>query len=110
MPSGSKIWAGHAGLGGGLCTVAPSTGYDQSISTVWPAAIVYVPWDLLAYYGDRRVVERHYETMMRFAESSLLRQRDGKPEIIGEVLGDWVSPHMTLSDTLMSYSMAPPRG
>lgn len=102
--------AGTQDSAGGLCTVAPSTGYDQSISTVWPAAIVYVPWDLLAYYGDRRVVERHYETMMRFAESGLLRQRDGKPEIIGEVLGDWVSPHMTLSDTLMSYSMAPPRG
>ena len=102
--------AGTQDSAGGLCTVAPSTGYDQSISTVWPAAIVYVPWDLLAYYGDRRVVERHYETMMRFAESSLLRQRDGKPEIIGEVLGDWVSPHMTLSDTLMSYSMAPPEG
>ncbi len=102
--------AGTQDSAGGLCTVAPSTGYDQSISTVWPAAIVYVPWDLLAYYGDRRVVERHYETMMRFAESGLLRQRDGKPEIIGEVLGDWVSPHMTLSDTLMSYSMAPPEG
>ena len=61
--------------------MAPSTGYDQSISTVWPAAIVFVPWDLLCYYGDRRVVERHYETMKRFAESSLLRQADGKPEI-----------------------------
>lgn len=102
--------AGTADRNGGLCTVAPSTGYDQSISTVWPAAIVFVPWDLLCYYGDRRVVERHYETMKRFAESSLLRQADGKPEIIREVLGDWVSPHMTLSDTLQSYEMAPPEG
>lgn len=59
--------AGTADRNGGLCTVAPSTGYDQSISTVWPAAIVFVPWDLLCYYGDRRVVERHYETMKRFA-------------------------------------------
>lgn len=48
--------------------------------------------------------------MKRFAESSLLRQADGKPEIIREVLGDWVSPHMTLSDTLQSYEMAPPEG
>ncbi|CAK5273319.1 unnamed protein product [Mycena citricolor] len=96
--------AGTADRNGGLCTVAPSTGYDQSISTVWPAAIVFVPWDLLCYYGDRRVVERHYETMKRFAESSLLRQADGKPEIIREVLGDWVSPHMTLADSLRTAS------
>lgn len=29
--------AGTADRNGGLCTVAPSTGYDQSISTMWPA-------------------------------------------------------------------------
>lgn len=102
--------AGTQDAQGGMCTVAPSTGYDQSISTVWPAAMLFVPWDLLGYYGDRRIVEQNYDIMERFARSSLLRQIDGKPEIIREVLGDWVSPHMTLSDSLTSFDMAPPEG
>ena len=95
---------------GGLCTVAPSTGYDQSLSTVWPAAMLFVPWDLLGYYGDLRVLAEHYETMDRFVRSSLNRQKEGKPEIIGEVLGDWVAPHMELSESLTSFDMAPPEG
>lgn len=102
--------AGTADAEGGLCTVAPSTGYDQSMSTVWPAAIVFVPWDLYTYYGDKRVMEQHYETMKRFVEHSSRRHVEGKPEIIREVLGDWVSPHMTLSEDLISYDMAPPEG
>ena len=95
---------------GGLCTVAPSTGYDQSLSTVWPAAMLFVPWDLFGYYGDRRVLAEHYGTMDRFVRSSLNRQKDGKPEVIGEVLGDWVAPYMELTPSLKSYDMAPPEG
>lgn len=102
--------AGTQGSTGGLCTVAPSTGYDMNISTAWPAAIVLVPLDIYRFYADRRPMEDHYEVMHRFAESSLQRQVEGKPEIINEVLGDWLAPLMEISDSSRSNTMAPPEG
>jgi alpha-L-rhamnosidase len=105
--------AGTQGPTGSLCTVAPSTGYDQNVSTAWPAAIVFVPWDLYRFYGDTRPMADNYTVMQRFAESSLLRQVEGKPEIIREVLGDWLAPltpSMTINDTIRNNTMAPPEG
>ncbi len=95
---------------GGLGTVAPSTNYDKNASTVWPAAIVFIPWDLYGFYADRKVLSDLYPVMDRFASSSLLRQVPGKPEIIQDVLGDWLAPLMSLSDTSRNNTMAPPEG
>ncbi|MDR1336565.1 MAG: glycoside hydrolase family 78 protein [Tannerella sp.] len=102
--------AGTRDENGGLCTVAPSTGYDMATSTAWPAAMVYIPLDIYHFYGDRRPVEEHFETMKAFTASSLLRQRDGKPEIISEVLGDWLAPLMELDGDRRNNTMAPPEG
>jgi len=121
--------AGTQGPSGGLCTVAPSTGYDQNQSTAWPAAIVHIPWDVYRFYADTRPMADNYVVMRRFAESSLLRQVAGKPEIIREVLGDWIAPVVAqkppvgnavsgdwfapvldLNDTLRNSTMAPPEG
>ncbi len=95
---------------GGLGTVAPATNYDMNASTVWPAAIVYIPMDLYSFYADTRAMENNYETMVRFAGSSLLRQVEGKPEIIRDVLGDWLAPFMEINDTAPNNTMAPPEG
>lgn len=95
---------------GGLCTVAPSTGYDMAVSTAWPAAIVYLPWDIYRFYADKQAMEEQYEVMKAFAKSSLNREVSGKPEIINEVLGDWLAPVMELSDTTRNNTMAPPEG
>jgi len=102
--------AGTQSEEGGLCTVAPASNYDKNASTVWPAAIVFIPWDLLGFYGDTLPMEKNLDVMHRFAKSSLLRQVDGKPEIIKDVLGDWVAPIMELNDTLRNNTMAPPEG
>ncbi|HWS00588.1 MAG TPA: alpha-L-rhamnosidase C-terminal domain-containing protein, partial [Prolixibacteraceae bacterium] len=45
-----------------------------------------------------------------FAKSSLQRQVEGKPEIIRDVLGDWMAPVMVFSDSLRNNTMAPPEG
>ncbi len=104
--------AGTQGQTGSLCTVAPSTGYDLNTSTAWPAAIVHVPWDIYRFYADTRPMEENYGVMRRFANSSLLRQVEGKPEIINEVLGDWLAPlsPMKIIDTIRNNTMAPPEG
>jgi len=95
---------------GGLCAVAPSTRYDQGASTAWPAAIAFVPWNLYEFYADTRVMGKNQEVITRFAKSSLKRQVDGKPEIISDILGDWVSPLMELNDAVRNNTMAPPEG
>ena len=95
---------------GGLATVAPATNYDMNASTVWPAAIVFIPWNLYGFYADTQTMAKNYDVMLRFAKSSLLRQVKGKPEIINDVLGDWVSPLMVLNDSTRNNTMAPPEG
>ena len=96
---------------GELNDVAPSTAYDQGLTTTWPAAIVYMPIDLYNFYGDKRILEQNYEVMKRFATSSLKRQIPGKPDIINDVLGDWLSPKMEMPANLNdAIVMAPPEG
>jgi len=95
---------------GGLGVVAPSASENRDGSTLWPAALVYVPAELLTFYGDHRTVAQHYEAMKRFAKSSLLRQVPGKPEIITDVLGDWASPLDRPAANGESSVMSPPEG
>ena len=95
---------------GGLGTVAPATNYDMNASTVWPAAIVFIPWNLYGFYADTQTMDKNYDVMLRFAKSSLLRQVKGKPEIINDVLGDWISPLMVINDSIRNNTMAPPEG
>jgi alpha-L-rhamnosidase len=40
----------------------------------------------------------------------LERQEKGKPEIIRDVLGDWLAPLMVINDTARNNTMAPPEG
>jgi alpha-L-rhamnosidase len=95
---------------GGIGLVAPSGDYNRGASTLWPAALVYLPANLLTFYGDRRTVEQHYAAMKRFALSSLLRQVPGKPEVITDVLGDWASPLDHPSASGETSVMSPPEG
>lgn len=58
-------------------------------------AFVICPWTVLARYGDRRIVEEHYDAMFRFVESMRRRSRglirsDEYVERWGG-FGDWVS-------------------
>ncbi len=103
--------AGTQSEDGGLTSVAPSTKYDMGVSTTWPAAIVLIPRDLYGFYADTRPMADNYGVMQRFAQSSLKRQVNGKPEIINDALGDWVSPLMELDDNApRNNTMAPPEG
>ena len=93
-------------------TVAPSTGYDNNSSTTWPAALVYVPQDLCHFYADTDILQKHLPDMEEFAESSAkVREVPGKKDLIQDVLGDWISPHKTIDDSLPRQNeMAPPEG
>lgn len=67
----------------------------------WPAAIITFPHEVHRFYGDRRVLEEHYEAMKRWTafletktENGIFRRfqlREG-PETPWEFLGDWAAP------------------
>lgn len=102
---------GTQGDDGSLCTVAPSTGYDQGVSVTWPAAMVYVPVNLYDFYGERRLLKELYTPMCRFAEHARKHEIKGKPGRMAEVLGDWVSPADSILPGLKGSSiLAPPEG
>jgi len=55
-------------------------------SPEWGSAFIIAPWLAFQRYGDRRVLERHYEQMKRYAA-----YLSGKAEghIVSHGLGDW---------------------
>ncbi len=102
--------AGTEDENGFLATVAPSSNIDSKGSTVWPAAMVILPLQLYYFYNDKKPLAQNIDLMHRFAKASMQNQIEGKPEIIKDVLGDWVAPLMELNDTARCNTMAPPEG
>lgn len=76
--------------GNGLPTmVAPGKRKNGEASPDWGTAIVQLPWYVYLYYGDKRVLEEHYDSMKRWVEHLRDISRDG---IVAEGLGDWCPP------------------
>jgi len=61
-------------------------GYHWGNGPAWDSAYLIIPWNLYLYYGDRRVLEEHYEGMKGYVDY-LSRQADNHIVSIG--LGDW---------------------
>jgi alpha-L-rhamnosidase len=63
----------------------------------WGCAAILMPWYMYLYYGDRRILEKHYAMMLSWMEY-LSRHADQDGIIISEepgswCLGEWVVPH-----------------
>lgn len=65
---------------------------QQTFGSAWTDAGVIVPWTLWRAYGDRRLVERHWEALSRFME---WRHATASPEGLGSrhgnPWGDWLN-------------------
>lgn len=72
---------------GGLPLVVPSFA-DQSGEPGWTIAYVIISWYLYQYYGDRRLLQEHYESYRRWVENIA----GGKPALVGGWIGDWLPP------------------
>jgi alpha-L-rhamnosidase len=72
--------------------VAPSVVAGDDGGPAWADAGVICPWSVYEVYGDRRVLERHFDAMKRFIE--FCRQRS-TPELLPpekfHCFGDWLS-------------------
>lgn len=77
-------------------------GYDWANGVDWTSATVIIPWQLYCYYGDPRVLERHYDCMDRYVKHI---ERD---VAVGNLtdwgLGDWI-PVRTVSDLKYTTSV-----
>ena len=72
--------------------VAPSVVAGDDGGPAWADAGVICPWAIYEAYGDRRVLERHFDAMKRFVE--FCRQRS-TPDLLPpeqfHCFGDWLS-------------------
>lgn len=57
----------------------------------WADAGVICPWALYQVYGDRRLLERSFPSMVRFIEFCEKRSTDGIPPKKFHCFGDWLS-------------------
>jgi len=72
--------------------VAPCVVAGNDGGPAWADAGVICPWTIYEVYGDRRILERHYDAMKRFVE--FCRQRstpDLLPPASFHCFGDWLS-------------------
>ncbi len=77
--SGDPGW-GYSDSGAGIVAPQPS----------WDAAYPEVAWAMWQYYGDRRIVERHFEGLVRYLKH-IVGHLDGF--IFHGGLGDWWTPN-----------------
>jgi alpha-L-rhamnosidase len=76
--------------------VAPYTGMDNADGgPAWADAGVICPWTIYQVYADKRILEQHYDSMVRFIEylqrtsQDLIRVYEGYLGFTG--YGDWLS-------------------
>ncbi len=60
----------------------------------WGSAYILIPWDMYLYYGDKQILERHYESMKKWM-AYLVKMRDDDGIIVENNLGEWVPPDPT---------------
>ncbi len=69
----------------------------------WMDAGVIVPWTLYVCYGDRRILERHFDSMARYVDYVAERNPDGIwAEARGNDYGDWVPAGVRTDKTMFA--------
>ncbi len=63
----------------------------QPFATAWTDAGVICPYTMYKVYDDRRVIERHYESMNRFMDFRRRNSPDFRGVAIGNGWGDWLA-------------------
>ena len=97
---------------GNFTQIAPVGGVDPYMNTMdgspgWSDAGVLIPWVIYSQYGDRRILEKNYENMRRFAmykistigkwyftsvPTGVGRKAAGSISNYGQSYGEWAEP------------------
>jgi alpha-L-rhamnosidase len=66
-------------------------------SVAWASAIIIIPYYMYLYYGDVRILKKHYPAMIKYlGYLNTLKDNDGL--IVEEELGEWVPPDTRVID------------
>ncbi|MCC7408251.1 MAG: family 78 glycoside hydrolase catalytic domain [Phycisphaeraceae bacterium] len=91
----------------GIVPTSGHFGYDGEYGPGWDSAYVMMPWHMYLYYGDRRILARHYPGMKKYV--AYLNKRASKG-VLRYGLGDWLPPiHdrcIPVTSTAMYYDVA----
>ncbi|MGV3618716.1 MAG: family 78 glycoside hydrolase catalytic domain [Fimbriimonas sp.] len=87
---------------GGFPDVAPRMGAMGDGAPAWGDAGVIVPWTMYRVYGDRRILERHYDAMAKWIDYI----HSANPDLIWRKrsnanYGDWLNMNADLSRDLI---------
>jgi alpha-L-rhamnosidase len=74
---------------GELPGIVPTSGwgYEWGNGPAWDSAFLLIPDYMHTYYGDSRILTRHYPAMKRYVDYLTTKANDG---IVSIGLGDWV--------------------
>lgn len=75
--------------------------YEEDGGAAWADAGIICPWMLYLCYGDRRILERHYEAMTRYVD--FLRNVDHRAR---HGFGDWLNIEDNTPKDLISFAFA----
>jgi alpha-L-rhamnosidase len=82
--------------------VAPLKVAGDDGGPAWSDAGVICPWTLYEAYGDKRILERHYDSMVRFIDFC---KRRSTPEFLApknfQCYGDWLNVHEETPNTVL---------
>lgn len=71
--------------------------------TLWGSAGVVVAWEAYQQYGDKTILEEHYDAMKAYV--NFLETRQNEDGILNEgPLGDWLSPENGKNDNTMLWT------
>ena len=78
-----------AQLSSGLIPViVPSAGWGIDWEPEWNSAYELIAWYLYEYYGDKRILEKHYAHLKRYVDSLAIQRKDD--HLLGAYsYGDW---------------------
>ena len=50
-------------------------GYEWGNGPAWDSAYLIIPWEMYRYYGDKRILEQHFDRFKRYVD-----YHDGKSQ------------------------------
>lgn len=78
---------------GAFSDFAPRMGYDWAGAPAWADAGVIVPWTMYKMYGDKGVLERHFNAMVSWMDFVSAHNPSRLwTSHLGNNYGDWLSP------------------
>nr|WP_247046331.1 family 78 glycoside hydrolase catalytic domain [Arthrobacter rhizosphaerae] len=75
---------------GVVSNIVPTPGWGRAPDPAWSASAVLIPWNLYWEYGDLKLLERHHEMVIRYADAMYALSEEGiwsHPSY-----GDWLAP------------------